>query len=393
MARGAVAVRHLYVHIPFCRARCAYCDFASEALASDGAAGRVARYVAALRTELAGLMLPDTPGSPAPLRAGTLDTIYMGGGTPTVLPRPVLVSLAAELGRLLTHAPAAGPPEFTVEANPGTIDGELLCDLAGAGVSRLSLGVQSFDPSLRAALGRRVSQEEIEGALMAIHECGWNEWSIDLVFGIPGQDWRAALGDLESAVVARPTHISVYDLTYTLQFDAWVARTLGAGAQAAAGRFAEDHYERIAVHLEEAGYRRYEVSNFALPGHECRHNQAYWLGADYLGLGASAVSTTADQRLTNPRCVDGYLAGEAPEIEMLSPGIKQWERAMLGLRTRLGVDESTVVGTIDLEQRDRLLVGGFLERDCGRLRINPGFLDISNTIISALLVSTAEIKM
>ncbi len=235
------AMRHLYVHIPFCRSRCSYCDFAAETLGPHLRAGRVVAYLAAVRAELDDhLGLLNLP----------LDTIYVGGGTPTALPREELLELVGRLAALQRprshRAPgvcdrAACPassrtsevrPEFTVEANPGTIDAPLLTALAEAGVTRLSLGVQSFSAALRAALGRRVTQDEIGSALAAIRSTGWQDWNLDLIFGIPGQEWAAAAADLEAAVQASPCHISLYDLTYTPAFAAGVERRFGAGGPA-----------------------------------------------------------------------------------------------------------------------------------------------------------------
>jgi oxygen-independent coproporphyrinogen III oxidase len=248
---------HLYVHIPFCRSRCAYCDFASEPIGRHTRAGRVGQYLEALRAEL------EARGGVASGDAGSFETIYLGGGTPTALPADALVGLveelAARLGErrdrtsvaagaaaLLTPMdgapsggavsspppPAASSPEFTVETNPGTIDAPLLERLRGAGVTRLSLGVQSFAPALRAALGRRVTQREIADALAAIAATDWQEWNLDLVFGIPGQTWNEAAADIDAAVAAGPTHISLYDLTYTPEFEARVnAAGIGAGAR------------------------------------------------------------------------------------------------------------------------------------------------------------------
>jgi oxygen-independent coproporphyrinogen-3 oxidase len=206
------------------------------------------------------------------------------------------------------------------------------------------------------------------------------------VFGIPGQSRREAAADLDAAVASGATHISLYDLTYTPAFEARIAATLGAGARAGAGAFAEQHYSEVVARLEAAGYHRYEVSNFALLGHECRHNQAYWRGEDYLGIGAAAVSTTGGERRVNPRSVADYLARRPPQVEELSPSTRLWEKAMLGLRTSDGVEEAAILPVLDLAARDRLLAQGYLVRGCGRLRLNPGFLDISNTVISTLLV-------
>jgi oxygen-independent coproporphyrinogen-3 oxidase len=371
-----VKVGHLYVHIPFCRARCAYCDFASEPLRpTERTDDAVERYLGVLRAELA---------ARAETGAGEGDfgTIYMGGGTPTSLPLGLLLELAEELASRLVPG-----GEFTIEANPGTVDEVSLRRLAEAGATRVSLGVQSFSPALRAALGRRVTQEEIEVALDAIAAAGWHEWNLDLVFGIPGQGWQEAVADLDAAVAAGPTHISLYDLTYTASYESRVKARMGAAARETAGVLSERYYAEAVARLEAAGYHRYEISNFALPGHECRHNQAYWRGEDYLGLGAAAVSTLGCERVTNPGTVADYLAGRPPQREMLSGVVRLWEKAMLGLRTDEGVDEESVARVLDAHALERLLAQGCLERRYGKLRVNPGFLDVSNSVIGTLLVA------
>lgn len=366
---------HLYVHIPFCRTRCSYCDFASEPLSSREHAGRVERYAEALRSELLA-RANVRPGG------GGASTIYMGGGTPTVLPTDLLLELVNDLAARLDSG-----GEFTIEANPGTIDAALLASLVGAGVTRLSLGVQSFSASARASLGRRVTGQEIAGALEAVKAVGCDDWNLDLIFGIPGQTWQEAAADIDAAVAAGPAHISLYDLTYTASYDRKVKARGGAGARRAAGAFAEEHYGLAVARLEQAGYQRYEISNFARPGRECRHNLAYWRGEDYLGIGAAAVSTVGARRVTNPRRVADYLAGRPARVETLSRAVRLWERAMLGLRTAEGVEEDTVLPVLDPAARDRLLAEGCLERRYGKLRLNPGFLDVSNSVIGTLLVA------
>ena len=362
---------HLYVHIPFCRSRCAYCDFVSEAIGAHLRSGRVERYLETLRAELA------ERGGDSPL-----ETVYVGGGTPTALPRDLLSPLLTEIGARL--APGG---EFTIEANPGTLDTALLEELAEFGVTRLSLGVQSFSPELRAALGRQVKQQELAGSLESIARVAWKEWNLDLVFGIPGQNWELARDDLRAAADAGPAHISLYDLTYTAGYEDWLARNADAGARGVASAMAEAHYAEAVSLLEDAGYRRYEISNFALPGHECRHNRSYWRGEDYVGIGAGAVSTVGLERRTNPRSVEGYLVGETPETEVLTQELRVWERAMLGLRTADGIDEAEHGSVIDEQAKDRLLGQGCLERRYAKLRVNPGFLDVSNAVIGTLLTT------
>jgi oxygen-independent coproporphyrinogen-3 oxidase len=377
--------KHLYVHIPFCRSRCAYCDFASEPVGPHARAGRVEEYVGALLRELDERAAAWRPGAARgdATRPGAelFETIYMGGGTPTVLPHDLLLEIVEGLAARL--APGG---EFTVEANPGTIGADLLARLAAGGVTRLSLGVQSFAPAARTALGRRVKDSEVTCALEAIAAAGWREWNLDLVFGIPGQAWVDSRADLDGAVAAGPTHISLYDLTYSPEYEQWTDARLGAGASRAAGVVAEQRYAEAVGRLEAAGYRRYEVSNFARPGHECRHNLAYWGGEDYLGLGAAAVSTVGTERRTNPATVTDYLAGRPPHLEPLASETRLWEKAMLGLRTSEGVDEQNLRPVLDQEALDRLVVQGCLERHHGKLRVHPRFLDVSNSVIGTLLV-------
>ncbi len=374
----APSVTHLYVHVPFCRSRCGYCDFASEPIGPHLEARRVERYLEVMGEELTGWVHRGV---------GPFATIYVGGGTPTVLPRAPLLELVARLKQLQAGVACR---ELTLEANPGTVDAELLQALASSGVTRLSLGVQSFSPRLREALGRAVEQEEIESAFVALAEAGWEDWNLDLVFGIPGQDWELAAADLTAAVEAGPTHISLYDLSYTPEYAAWVRRTRGAGARRAAGAFAERYLEAAVARLEAAGYRRYEISNFARPGYECRHNLAYWRGEDYLGVGASAVSTVGLVRWINPRSVADYLEGVPPQVERLSGRTRLWEKAMLGLRTQEGVEEAAVSPVLDQRWLARLLEQGCVRKRYGRLCLHPTYLNVSNAVLSTLLCDPDE---
>lgn len=368
--RGPTA-RHLYVHVPFCRSRCAYCDFASEPFGPHARAGRVAAYVAALRAELE---------RESPCLGLPLETAYLGGGTPTTLPHDLLFSLVRAVARLMEPG-----GEFTVETTPTTADERTLAGLREAGATRLSLGVQSFAPALRRALGRRCTDSELDLALAAVRDSGFEEWSVDLVFAIPGQSWEQAQADLRAAVATRPTHISLYDLTYTTDYAARVAAESGPAARDEAAAFAEEHYADATALLESAGYPRYEVSNYAFPGHECRHNLAYWRGDDYLGIGAAAVSTLGLTRRTNPRTVAAYLAGDRPEIEPLTAEIRLFERAMLGLRTAEGVRENEVAPILDQAALGLMIDRGYVRRAYATLTLSPEGLDLSNAILATIL--------
>ncbi len=366
-------VTHLYVHLPFCRTRCAYCDFASETIGPHLRSGRLDSYIHALRRELALL---------EPLLARPLDTVYVGGGTPTAVPRRLLDDLLTDLDGLVGDG-----SEFTVEANPEALGDDTLRFLRVHRVTRISVGVQSFLPSGLAALGRRTAPGAAASALAAIGRSGWEDWSLDLVFGMPGQDLSALEYDLEAAVAARPPHISVYDLTYTDRFARRLESVQGPPARAAAEEFAEAHYATVTDRLCAAGYRRYEVSNYALPRHESRHNLGYWRGEDYVGLGAASVSTVGNTRWTQPRSVAAYLAGEPAEVEFLGPAVRRFERAMLGLRMAEGVSEEVLAGVADEKELRHCVELGLVEKGCATIRLSPRGLDLGNAVLAAILRS------
>jgi oxygen-independent coproporphyrinogen-3 oxidase len=372
---GSARVRHLYLHIPFCRARCAYCDFASTSLPLPEASGLAERYVEALKGECEARL---------PWGERGLETVYVGGGTPTHLPLPLLVRVLEQVAIRLQPG-----GEFTVEANPGTIDAAVLEAMSGVGVNRVSLGVQSFDPRLRSNLGRSVEQAEIDHAMGNLRQTGFENWNLDVVFGIPGARAVDIRRDLERAVEACPAHISLYDLTYTSAYTAYLAAKLGSKAAERAARRASRRaarlYEGAVTFLEERGYRRYEISNFSRPGRECRHNLAYWRGEDYLGVGAGAVSTIGLRRFRNPVGVEAYVAGGEAECEPLSRRIRLVEKAMLGLRTTMGVREEEVREVLDPAGLSAMLAAGVVERRYGTLVLDRRGMNVSNSVLTALL--------
>jgi putative oxygen-independent coproporphyrinogen III oxidase len=313
MSAGA---RHLYLHLPFCASRCGYCAFVVE----TGGWHRRDAYLDALLAELA------LEGG----RIETLDTLYMGGGTPTLMRARRLAAIMERVRPRL--APGA---EVTVEANPETVARPLLRELREMGVTRLSLGVQSFRPHLLAALDRGATAEAARRAYRCARAAGFEEISVDLLFGVPGQSEADLEADLAEVVALEPDHVSWYELE--LKPGSALARRPGLALDEG---FAEEAYPRIVEGLEAAGYSWYETANFARPGHECRHSLAYWGAADYLGLGVGAVSTVDGRRWRNAPGTGGYIAalrrGEAPPRteEILDPATLRRERWMLG--TRLG---------------------------------------------------------
>ena len=303
-----MSARHLYVHLPFCAHRCGYCDFVTVV----GREGQHRAYVDALLHELE-------------LERGHLadevETIFLGGGTPTFTALP-------ELARLLDALPAA--EEVTVEANPETVTAELAASLRASGVTRVSLGAQTFRPELLRVLERGAGPDDVRRAFTHLREAGFDNLSLDLIYGIPGQSVADLEADLADALALEPEHLSCYELEAkpgTRFTHAW-EQELARQAEAM-----EDYFERVVATLTGAGYRWYETANFCRGDRRSRHNLAYWLGRDYLGIGVGAVSTLGDERRRNTPKLARYLAGAYDrEIEMLDENVRARERVMLGLR-------------------------------------------------------------
>jgi putative oxygen-independent coproporphyrinogen III oxidase len=310
--------RHLYVHLPFCAHRCGYCDFVTVV----GRRNQHTMYVDALLQELA---------FERELLDDELETVFLGGGTPTFTALPDLV-------RLLQAMPSAR--ETTVEANPETVTAELARALRDAGVTRGSLGAQTFRPQLLSVFERVAQPDDIRRAVHHLRDAGFDNISLDLIYGIPGQSASDLEADLDDALALEPEHLSCYELEAkpgTRFTHAWGAELV---RQADA---MEDYFERVVQRLTSSGYRWYETANFCradAAGRDLRaqHNLAYWLGRDYLGLGIGAVSTIENRRWRNAPRLGRYLkalaAGRSPEreLEPLDPEVQARERVMLGLR-------------------------------------------------------------
>jgi oxygen-independent coproporphyrinogen III oxidase len=299
-------VKHLYVHLPFCAHRCGYCDFVT----ATGRDHVHEPYVDALLRELAA----EHDGSP-------VETIFLGGGTPTFTALP-------ELLRLLRALPPAR--ELTVEANPETVTAELARELWAAGVNRVSLGAQSFQPRLLEVLERRATPADVESAFAQLRAAGFANLSLDLIYGIPGQTPADLADDLARAIALRPEHMSAYELEAKPGTRFTIAH--GAELERQAEQM-EDYFERVVATLTGAGYRWYETANFCRDGKRAAHNLAYWLGRDYLGIGVGAVSTLGNERRRNTPKLARYLRGHYDrEVELLDEETRARERVMLGLR-------------------------------------------------------------
>jgi oxygen-independent coproporphyrinogen-3 oxidase len=283
----------VYVHVPFCLTRCHYCDFVTY----TGMEGLRRPYAAAVAEEAA-LAVAALGPEPPPVTS-----VFVGGGTPTLLPPEDLGRVLGRLRELLTFVPGA---EVTVEANPETVDAAMAEGLAAAGVTRVSMGAQSFDDRVLAALGRVHDADRVARAVATLRAAGVPAVNLDLIYGGPGEDAGSWTATLERAVALDPEHLSAYALT--------IEPATKFGRLVAAGRMAEpgeddlaDRYETACAALAAAGHHHYEVSNWATPGHASRHNLTYWRRGRYLGLGAGAHEFDGTSRRWNGNEVPDYL--------------------------------------------------------------------------------------
>ncbi len=316
--------RAAYIHVPFCRHRCGYCNFTLVAGRDD----LIGSYLAALTRELAAI---DGPHE--------VDTLFFGGGTPTHLPPGDLAELFEVVSRTIPLAPGG---ELSVEANPIDLDNERIDVLAAAGVTRISLGAQSFDPQTLKLLERDHGPEQIVQSFAAARSIA-KSVSLDLIFGVPGQslaDWRR---DLAAALTLAPDHVSTYGLTFEKGTSFW--SRLGRGELARADEDVERAMYELAIDtLSTAGYEHYEVSNFARPCHRCRHNETYWTGRPYFAAGPGAARFVAGRREINHKSTTTYiarvLAGRSPvaESERLDAEDAAREQLVFALRRLEGIE-------------------------------------------------------
>ena len=371
----------LYIHIPFCKAKCAYCDFYSLAHSEE----KMDAYTAALLRHLEEV---------APRAAGMqVDTVYFGGGTPSYLGAARLCRI---LQTVLRRYDVARDAEITLEANPDSAgDWKELRKLRRAGFNRLSLGVQSTDDALLRRIGRVHTYEQVQQAVKAARQAKFTNLSLDLIYGLPGQtmeDWQRTLAD---AVALGPEHLSCYGLKLEEGTPLWQQRqTLTLPDDDAQA----DMYLYTVAALGEMGYEQYEISNFAKPGKASRHNLKYWNMEEYAGFGPGAHSDFGGVRYGYVRDIDSYIAGKLvlSESENDSTLARDYEYVMLSLRTAAGIDRQTFekryrqrfqpMETL-FEQYEK---AGLALPTEGGWRLTPkGFL-VSNSIIAALQEALAQ---
>ncbi len=313
----------IYVHVPFCVRKCVYCDFASFA----GREGQWHDYFEALGCE--------TRAWADGLRAYEARSVFFGGGTPSLVPAEYI---AMQLDRLRAVMPIAPDAEITLEANPGTLTAQKLDTWLRAGVNRLSLGIQSFDDALLKNLGRIHSADEAEVAVHMARHAGFDNISLDLMYALPEQSLAAWRDTLDRATTLPIRHISAYSLI--VEPDTEMARRVARGEVAVPDDDQVNEMQRMATaRLHRAGFERYEVSNYAQPGFESRHNMTYWMGGDYLGLGSAAHSLVGGERFENPPELARYISGERRlNVHALSVAERREEAIMLETRTCRGLD-------------------------------------------------------
>lgn len=377
----------IYLHIPFCAQKCRYCDFASYA----GRLCEAPRYVEALLKE----------ADASPHLHAPVETAFIGGGTPSMLPAPLLDQLLTGIHNRFDIAPDA---EFTTEANPGTLTKEWLDVAVSHGINRLSMGMQAYQPRLLRTLGRIHDFDQVAESVQLARAAGITNISLDLMFGLPGQtrdEWRESL---LAALSLSPHHLSCYGLIP--EEGTPLKAQLDDGTLTLPDEVEErEMYDDTLSILSARCFVQYEISNFALPGRECRHNIGYWQQTPYLGLGCSASSMLPDPsgansylRVTNPALLDSYLhmAEQADwasrEVEAVSATDAQFETLMLGLRMTRGVSEAdyAVMHGEPLTRRygatlTRLAADGLLSHADGHWFLTRRGMDVQNAVLVELM--------
>jgi oxygen-independent coproporphyrinogen-3 oxidase len=373
-------IEPLYIHVPFCDGKCHYCAFYSVPYSRE----KGAAWLASLK--------PEAEAARSEFGPFAFSTIFLGGGTPTILPMDQL----AELLDLIRCTGGAGDSviEWTSEANPGSVDCDKLKLMKSAGVNRISLGVQSFDDRVLRQLGRRHTVQDIHAAVRAIQSAGFMNWGLDLIACVPGVSAEAWRDTLCAAVALEPAHVSVYALTRE------EGTRLDRDHQAGTITLLDDDEQLRMLELAEevlgaAGLSRYEISNYARPGLECRHNLSCWRGENYLGLGGAASSRVGNRRWTNAADWGSALTGVSREEESLTPRNDLVERLVFGLRMTEGIDLEVILTACGLARSPleaglrktliRLEGEGLMVSLEGRWRLTPRGRDLADHVAVELM--------
>jgi oxygen-independent coproporphyrinogen-3 oxidase len=367
-----------YVHVPFCFHKCHYCDFFSVV----GQEGLQGDYLHAIEKELAAVGPHCRP----------IESIFIGGGTPTLLEAPLLARL---LEGIQQHIPMEIGAEWTVEANPETIDQDIAEVLRCGGVNRVSIGAQSFDQNCLDALDRRHDPEKVASAVERLRVAGISSINLDIIFAIPDQTLDMVRRDLDAVIAINPEHVSCYGLTYEPGTPLHRRRAQGQVRSVSQDR-ERDMFTLVMDRLGSAGFEHYEISNFARSGHACRHNLLYWTNGNWWPFGPSAAGHVSGRRWRNiPRLADYLTADPMPPIDQLettSEDVAAGESFMMRLRLRRGMPRTrveTLLGCVGGEKRAKAIElhreAGLLEWRDDYLRLTEDGLYLADTVIGDLL--------
>ena len=366
----------IYIHIPFCKQRCLYCAFYSSTLHS-----KQQEYCDALCREI--IMRRN-------YIIGIIDTVYFGGGTPSTLTREQLQKILGTIKENYRLSPSA---EITIEANPDDLTPEYLATLRSLSFNRLSMGIQSFDDAQLKAIGRRHTAERARQAVKDARTAGFENISIDLMFALPSSTSAQWQESIKQAIELRPTHISAYNLTYEEETPLYKALQQGK-IEAVDEEENLKQFEILIEQLAAAGYRHYEISNFALPGYESRHNSSYWHDIPYLGCGAAAHSYNGESRSWNISDIKTYIEGinnGAPfsEVEQLTTAEQYNDAILTRLRTADGVPSDWMRKKFGDKLTDYMLRNAAPHIAASRLKEDNGILSLTR---EGLFVSDAIIR-
>jgi len=379
----------IYAHIPFCLKKCDYCDFFS--VPTDRKEVPADEYSKTARRHL------DAEVSRFGLEGREVRTVYFGGGTPSLMPPSFFEKILNGISEKFSLAEDA---EISCEVNPATTDSKWFAEVKRVGVNRISLGIQSFQPELLANLGRIHSPEDAMRAIAEAEDSGFRSVGLDLIFGIPGETMSNLEDDLKIAMTFQPQHLSIYQLT--LEDETPLKRKIGESVLSPVSEDNVLKQMRIALRMSErGGWKRYEISNFAKQGFECRHNLNYWNYGEYLGLGAGATSFIhfPDERMfgrrwTQVRNVEDYMAGShrLRESEDLDVKIAMGEFCFMGLRTTGGIEQKKFEKLFGVEFNQvygkacqELIRGGLLSDDGNRLRLTDRGIELSNQVFESFV--------
>lgn len=378
------AVRGLYLHVPFCFHKCHYCDFYSLVNDPSEDADKQRAFIDRLVGEL-----EHQHGR----YALEIETLFVGGGTPTLLEIGQWGRLLDVLHRLGLIDPRAQGVEFTVEANPETVNEDLMRKLVDGGVNRVSIGAQSFDTGLLKTLERWHDPRNVERAVKTCRDAGIGNLNLDLIFAVPGQSKAQLVHDLDRALALKPEHLSCYSLIFEPNTPLTQKRKMGL-IHSVDETLEREMYEYVIERLTGEGYGHYEVSNFARPGRRCAHNMLYWTNANFLAVGPSGASHIDGRRWKNEAHLGRYLAGEGqPPVvdeEQLDPARSAGEQLMLRLRLIEGAPLAwldSLLHAKDQRRRriDDLVEIGMLERNATHLRLTRQGLFVADAVIAELL--------